>query len=200
MYTFCRRQENADGMGRRGICKKHICVVSCFFVCVMQLHFALRVFLEMVCSQPRCQPRAVFFSHVCGMLFLFTLYGEWLIFMTSRGFAHVHSCYWTPETKRTTQMLSWGTVLRRNVGISGCRCWHASGVPTGLGRALGFVSCHLEAPWSVRTMFPIYHIGSRSAFQEDFVLWREKAAPPVLFHLPAPTLGFDEEEPSIQRQ
>lgn len=85
MYTFCRRQENADGMGRRGICKKHICVVSCFFFCVMQLHFALRVFLEMVCSQPRCQPRAVFFSHVCGMLFLCTLYGEWLIFMTSRG-------------------------------------------------------------------------------------------------------------------
>lgn len=51
-------------------------VLLVVFFFVMQLHFALRVFLEMVCSQPRCQPRAVFFSHVCGMLFLFTLYGE----------------------------------------------------------------------------------------------------------------------------
>lgn len=30
--------------------------------------------LEMVCSQPRCQRRSVFLSHVCGMLFLFMNY------------------------------------------------------------------------------------------------------------------------------
>ena len=167
---------------------------------MIQLCFVLQVFWKWYVLSYAARGGLFSFPTCVGCCFYsWAIENEWFLWLVE-GFSHAHSWYWPPKTKRTAQLLSdrsdstkekdghfWLLLLTCHWGPQGIR----------LAKALGFISCHVEAPRTVHTVFPYMTLGPNLLSRKS-LSFREKAAASVPFRLPSPTLGSDEEAPPFR--